>query len=269
MIQKIMAVLQLQHERPTNYGWFHLTFVALTIIATILSCIFLRKSGEKQFRKTIFICWLIVALFELYKQIVFSYSADNGWSYDWHTLPFQLCSMSLYVLPIVAFAKESAFRDGALIFTSTFVFFGGLCVYVFPNDVFATNLLGVQIQTMVHHGVQLLTGVLVFVRYREKFKVLKNWLITLAFFAVCVGIAMALNLVIYNLFNQPFINMFFISPYYACTLPVLSSIYVAVPYIVFLLIYFLGFMLCAGVVYAVMAGVYLAVNKLSNLSKRN
>jgi hypothetical protein len=47
-------------------------------------------------------------------------------------------------------------------------------------------------------------------------------------------------------------NMFYISPFQPCTLPVLSEVYAKVPsYPVFLVIYVLGFTLVAALIYTI------------------
>jgi hypothetical protein len=43
--------------------------------------------------------------------------------------------------------------------------------------------------------------------------------------------------------------MFFISPYFECTLPLLDTVYAAVPYPVFLAIYVFGFMIIAAIIF--------------------
>jgi hypothetical protein len=49
--------------------------------------------------------------------------------------------------------------------------------------------------------------------------------------------------------------MFYISPYFPCTLPVFSSIYSAVPYPVFLLLYIAAFLIGGGIVYGAAKGI--------------
>ena len=139
-------------------------------------------------------------------------------------------------------------------FIATFSFFGGLCVYIFPNDVFDTEFLGVQIQTMVHHGVQIMLGIYLFVVYRKKFTI-KNAYLPVIYFAVLTLIALILNLLVHKAVPDHIFNMFFISPYFDCTLPVLFIIYTKVPYVVFLLIYIFGFVLCAFLMFAIMFGI--------------
>lgn len=256
--EKIIAGLQTEAPRPGNYGWFHLMFVAFVIIATVLLCLYGRKIKDKNFRLTVGICWGVIVLFEIYKQLVFSYNAESDtWVYGWGSFPFQLCSTPIYVLPIIALVKDCKFRDGAITFISTFSFFGGLCVMVFPNDVFATDLLGVQIQTMVHHGLQVVLGIYIAVYNRKKFT-LKNLAWGGVYFVVLVIVALVLNIALHFALNQTF-NMFYISPYYPCTLPLLNMIYPVVPYVAFFFIYFIGFGICAIIMYyAIFGGMKLA-----------
>ena len=110
---------------------------------------------------------------------------------------------------------------------------------------------------MVHHGVQVFFGIYLAVRYREKLN-LKNLVRATGIFVVMCAIAMAINLITHHTDITGVyggLNMFFISPYYPCTLPVLSMIYPIVPYPVFLCIYVFGFMLCAGLVMLLMKGI--------------
>ena len=268
--ERVVLFLQREAPRPTNYGWFHLTFIALVVIATVLLCKFATKISDKKFRIIVASLWGVMLGFEIYKQVVFSFGGEAGsWNYDWASFPYQLCSTPLYVLPVVAFVKDGKFRDGAINFISTFAFFGGVCVMVFPNDVFHTNMLGVQIQTMVHHGLQIILGIYVAVYNREKFNLKNLFKFGLAFFLALLVIALVLNVVMFNLVEDRF-NMFYIGPKYECTLPLLSMIYPKVPYVAFFLIYSLGFVLCAVIMYyLIYGGMVLASKVLSKKKSRN
>ena len=50
-------------------------------------------------------------------------------------------------------------------------------------------------------------------------------------------------------------NMFFISPWYNCKLPILQMIQDSTPYFVFLLSYIVGFSACATIVLATAIGI--------------
>ena len=126
-------------------------------------------------------------------------------------------------------------------------------MYVFPNDVFATNLLGVQIQTMVHHGLQIVVAVYIVAHERKKFNIL-YFLKSLPVFIVILAVAMSLNIIGHAFIDGTF-NMFYISPYYPCTLPLLSEIYTKVYYPIFLFIYVFGFALCSFIMFAIQFGI--------------
>ena len=262
--EKIVIFLQYSAPRPGNYGWFHLMFVALAIIAVVLLCVFFRDASDKKFRRILLISWLVILLFEIYKQVVFSYNynAETGlgsWHYGWGSFPFQLCSTSMYLLPFAVWLKDGKLRDSILSFLALFSFFGGLCVYVFPNDVFHTDFLGVQIQTMVHHGLQIVIAIYIVAHERKKFNI-KFFLISIPLFIEVVLVAMALNTIGHADIEGTF-NMFYISADYPCSLVILDNIYATQPYTVFLIIYIVGFVFCAFLMFAIQ----FAITKLCQL----
>ena len=159
-------------------------------------------------------------------------------------------------MPVIAFTKNSKLRDACIAYMVGFSFFAGLAVFCYPNDVFM-SIIGINIQTMVHHGTQILMGVFLAVRYREKLT-RSFYLSSIPVFATMSGIAIVLNSLVYKAFlvfgiSETF-NMFYISPYFDCTLPVLSVVYKMVSYPLFLFIYIVGFAVCALVVFNVLKG---------------
>jgi len=62
-------------------------------------------------------------------------------------------------------------------------------------------------------------------------------------------------------------NMFYIGPYYDCSLPLLSMIYPKIPYICFILLYILGFGLISFILYISQKGIYNLVKKYGNKQK--
>lgn len=257
-------------DTPTNYDPFHLMWVGIVIVTSILLVCFCKNISEKGVRILAGSLWGLMVILEVIKQLIFGLSVEEGklvWDYAWYAFPFQFCSSPLYVLPILAFAKEGKLRDAAITFLATFSLFAGLCVYVFPNDVFIDTIF-INHQTMIHHGIQVFFGVYLAFRYRDKMTP-KNLVWGTAVFSALAATAMAMDIGAHHLFpmwgiNETF-NMFYISPYYECTLPVLSLVYAAVPYGVFLCIYIFGFMLCAGLIMLIMKGLAKAVDAIKGL----
>lgn len=252
------------------YGLFHITFLLLVAAFTIILCVFYKNIKEKQLNKFLITVWLILVVLEIYKQFVFSYYFDDygviHWDYGWFTFPYQFCSTPLIFIPFIALNKgsnrfSSFIKEGSIIFCCTFSLFAGLGVMIAPKDVFLTYNFVICVQTMIHHGMQVALGVFLYVYYYKKIKYW-SFLKALPIFIFFVFNALILNYFV-PLFNggEPF-NMFFISPYYECPLPLLSIIHDSAPYLVFLLVYIVGFT-------ALSFGIYNALYYLALLVKNH
>ena len=131
--------------------------------------------------------------------------------------------------------------------------FGGLVTFIYPGDVFIGTI-GVNIQTMFHHGSQIILGIFLMVHERKKLNVW-YFLRGMYVFFVMTAIAFFLN-VMAPLFTNETFNMFYIGPHFPCTLPLLGDVvYPNVPYIVFLLIYIIGFILIGFIFFMAYFGI--------------
>lgn len=271
--EKFIHFLQYEIERPQTFGVFHLAFLAATIIASVLLVIFFKDSSDKTLRRILFGIWIVMVLLEVYKQLVFSMHVTDGvadWNYQWYAFPFQFCSTPLYALPFIIFLKEGWLRESFIAFFASFSLFAGIAVMIYPNDVFIGTL-GINIQTMVHHGSQVAIGVLVAAHKRKRTDLHHLFGSLMIFYGFTI-IAIISNISVHNYFvaNQitdESFNMFFISPYYPCTLPVLSSIYAALPYPAFLAIYIIGFALVAAIFFGIERGIYYICRKVKKIIK--
>ena len=170
-MEKLLSILELKMKTPTNYSWFHLVFIVIVIGVTVFLCLKFKNCSDKAFRRIVLISWISMVVLEFYKQFVYSYSVEPSvieWDYQWYAFPYQLCSTPLYVLPFIAFMKDSKFRDCFVAYMSTFSLFAGIAVFLYPNDVFISTI-GINIQTMVHHGLQIVLGIFFIVYARKKF----------------------------------------------------------------------------------------------------
>lgn len=259
--EKIVYKLSKEMTTPSLYGIFHIISLLLTIALTIFLCAGFKNCKDKTFRRIIFIGWIVMLLFELYKQIVFSFNYENGfveWDYQWYSFPFQLCSTPLYLLPLIVFLKDGKVRDAIMSYIATFAFFGGLATMIFPDTVYI-EIIGINIQTMVWHGLQVVLGIFIFVYNRKRFNH-KYFLLGILVFIAMLIIAMTLNLVVVNFISETF-NMFYISPYFECILVILQDVYNSVPYVLFLLTYIIGFVLIAYLMFIIMYGINRICNK--------
>ncbi|MBR2343200.1 MAG: YwaF family protein [Clostridia bacterium] len=257
---KLLEFLETKGETPTMYGAFHIVFIVLVALATFLLCKFFGSSSERTYRRIVLIGWIAMVVLEVYKQIIYAVSFENGafvWDYEWYAFPYQLCSTPLYVMPFAALLKNGRVRDAAMAYLATFSFFGGLVVFIYPGDVFVSTI-GISAQSMIHHGMQIVIGIYTAFYNRKRFNFGFFLHAVPAFAALCAA-ALIMNIGVYHAFAASGIedtfNMFYISPYFPCTLPLLGDvIWPNVPYAAFLVIYILGFCIAAYVLYIIQYG---------------
>ena len=257
-LHSIYDVLYYQIEPPKLFGKFHIIAFLLTIIATVIAVGLLGSVRETIFRRFLLGTWIILVILEVYRELVFSLSLQNGdfvWEYAWYQFPFQLCGTPLYVLPVVIFAKDGRVRSACLSFLAVWSLFGGLTVMFYPAEIFVSYI-GICIQSYFHHAAQVLIGVVIAVRTARADRLDRRFFLGgTCVFLVLFGIAMLMNeaghrFLVANAIDDSF-NMFFISPYYPCTLPVLSEVQKVAPYPLFLLTYIAGFFIIAVIIFCI------------------
>lgn len=243
----ILAFLDSRMALPKVLGWYHI----LCLVVMFSLCVFVvlkcRNLTEKQLRVTFIVVSIVMFVLEAYKQINFAYDvATKSWSYAWYIFPFQFCSTPMYLIFIAGVIKNGKLKDAIYGHLATFGLFAGLSVVLVPSAVFVTTI-GVNIQTMFHHGAMVVIGVLIHANNKIKYEH-KSILGPIYIFLVLSAIAFTLNFVIYAILPDSGFNMFFISPYYDCIIPILGFIKNYVPYIVFLFLYLSGFSAIAYII---------------------
>jgi len=264
--EKLLELLDGKMETPTAFGWFHILSI-LVVIGLIVTVVFTcRNLSNKTFKIITITTASVMLLLEVYKQFNYSYNPANGeWSYQWYAFPFQFCSTPMYVLLLAGLVKPGKFQDFLCSFLATFGLFAGLIVMILPGDVFIKTI-GINIQTMVHHGLMIVIGVFMYVSGRAKLEH-KTILKGAAVFGVLIVAAFLMNVLFHytgDIENHDF-NMFYIGPYIPTHLIILSDIY-AINYYLFLASYLFGFTL-AGYIMLLIAMLISFITKKIKQSK--
>jgi uncharacterized membrane protein YwaF len=242
--ETVLNFLNAQMATPKPYGWFHLLFFGIMIALAIFIVAKYKNGEDKQTRKILLIFAIVMLILEVYKQLNFTYS--NGWDYQWYAFPFQFCSVPMYIFLMTALIKTGKVQDALFAFLATYALFAGLAVMLYPNTVFIGTI-GINIQTMVHHGLIFVAGVYLIASGRVKLKH-KTMLKAASVFFIVVTIAFIMNEVSHILNIGETFNMFFISRYEDNHLPILSQVFQTAPYPVFLAAYILGFTLVSYII---------------------
>ena len=267
-LQELLRFLDTSMEMPGLFGWFHILWLGITAAATWAMCRF----GKGKERKVMLWTAIVVIVLEVYKQVNYSFSYEGGiaFDYQWYAFPFQFCSTPMYIGLLAGITKptisakktpgaiteetttampvrncqrrlaaEGKVHDALCCYLATFALFAGLCVMAYPGDVF-TDIVGINIQTMICHGSMVAIGIYLLYTGYVKLEH-KTILKAAAVFAVCVLLAVGLNELAHLSALEETFNMFFISPYWECTLPVYNLVHNVLPFPVNLLVYIAGF----------------------------
>ena len=251
MLEKLLPILEYRAAIPAVFGLYHIAWLLLTVAATVLLCLLYKKGCIKKPERIVWITAVIVIVLEIYKQIVFCYSIEWGvltFEYQWFILPWQFCSMPMYVGLLAGILRGKA-RNFMHCFLATYAIFGGLTVMIYPAQVYTAEI-GVNIQTMICHASMIVIGVFLFYTGLVKTE-FKSLLKATAVFAVSLGIAVGINEWAYRagiMEGAHRVNMFYVSPYCEPTLPIYSDVQRVVPFPWSLLIYIVGFCAIACII---------------------
>lgn len=256
-LESALRVLDTGGAVPGLYGWYHIMWLAITVLTTVALCYYQKKAHGDRAERIVLITAVIVTVLEIYKQINYSFSYTDGitFSYQWYAFPFQFCSTPMYVGLLAGLLPRGKISDALMSYLATFAVFAGVCVMLYPGDVFVDTV-GINIQTMICHGSMVAIGVYLLYSGRVKLEH-KTVLKGAAVFAVCVAMAMVMNEIAHQtgLLEDHTFNMFFISPYCAPSLPVYSIVQGIVPFPWCLVIYIAAFTLASWIILLAAMGI--------------
>lgn len=265
-LEKMIAITHFEIEEPTLYGINHIFFIILAIAAVFLVCLTCKNLSGKKIDRILLISGCSLLFLEVIKQFNFAYDPSNdSWEYSWKQFPFQFCSVPMYVMVIVSLAKNEKIKSALYTFLGTFGLFAGLGVLLFPTTVLSGIVFRFS-QSMIHHGVMFVIGVLLYVSKRIELKH-KSILKAIPVFMICVIIAFTMNVLFHLSGNESSFNMFYIGPYSKSDIPILFQIGQALKIespvlhfgnFLFLFIYIIGFSLIAYLVLLIA----ISINKL-------
>ena len=254
----VLKVLNTQMTEPILYGPFHIFWLVATVTCMVVLCQRARQSSHRQVCNLVLGITLFVTALEIYKQINYSFTYSDGtitFEYLWYAVPFQFCSTPMYIGLLAGIFRKGKLHDHLCAYLTTYAVFAGVCVMLYPAQVFCTTV-GINIQTMIWHGSMIVVGAYLLASGHVKLEG-KTVLKALPVFAVTVAMAAVMNEVAYQtglLENHNF-NMFYISPHCPPSLPVYSLVQQVLPFPWSLTVYVVAFTLAAYLIVLAAMGI--------------
>lgn len=251
----LLKILDTQMDTPRLYGWYHILCLLLTAALTVFAVLRGRHHDEKKIRQVVFWTGVAVALLEVYKQINFTFGDGTAApAYQWYAFPWQFCSTPMYMALLTGLFRQGRIHRALCAYLATYCVFAGTAVMLYPVTVFIGTV-GINIQTMVCHGSMVVIGGYLLGSGYVKTEV-STIFRAIPVFVTCVALAGILNQAAHANGIRDF-NMFFISPYVECELPVYSLIHDVVPFPLNWMIYVTGFSLAAFAILMIARGIFL------------
>ncbi len=226
--------------RPAAFGVFHLASVAIILLLFVLMVLLRRRlpRGERAQQRALLAFGVGLLLLEIGKQITYSYTPGVGWAYNWDRFPFQFCSTPIYVALLAMCLRAGKLRRALLAFLATYSPVAGCAVLFYPAaDVFH-EIVFLDLHTMLWHGAMLLFGLYLWLTEAvlpTRGTALGAALVYLPMPAVALILNEAEHL--WDFAGEMTFNMFYISRFGNCMIPVLSWVQDNAPYPVFFLSY--------------------------------
>ena len=269
LVERLVEIANFTGNEADTLSPIHIVSILVVVALCAILCIYLRDAKPKTFRITVGVMFGIMLVLEIFKQVFRPMSIVDGaivYEYDWVMFPFQLCSTPLYILPLLSILPDCKVRDFAAAYTGTYALIGGLAVYLKPTTVLTTFIF-TNVQTMIHHGLQIVSGVYALAYYRRRINA-RFFFGGVAVFGVVFAIANLFNTVFHSMMlsigampEDAIFNMFYISPRPDQATPMLSDILKSFNPLILIVGYFLALTICAWIVLYGFKAVYSLVVK--------
>ena len=148
--------------------------------------------------------------------------------------------------------------------------FGGLAVTIYPGTAFS-RYVGINLQSMIHHGIQVVIGILLASRSADRMN-LGFFLSGFLLFNIYSSVALSYNVIAHNILKltrEPDgINMFFLSPYHETSIPALQTIRDHTSYAFMLFVYMASFTVIVLLMYHIEMMIFKRKNTKTHIRNR-
>ena len=190
------------------FGAFHLTYILIGFAVCAGAALLLRNLGERGEKRMFLIIGLCLIVSEVYKQLFWYYAIGYD-TYPWIRLPFHLCSIPMYLLPVLPFIKSGKFKTALYDFLGTYCFAGGLFSVVADGGLLR-EYWAMTIHCLTWHLILVFIGLYLSLRGKISRKFMGVVGATIVYYAFA-AMAFCLNCALWNVSNGT-CDMFFVGP---------------------------------------------------------
>ena len=223
VIQSILRFLDAGTSTPPYFGVFHIVWLVVTIVASVVLCILWKKGVIKKPNNLVLVISLILLILGFYKQIVLSFSYDPilEFNYNWNNFPWHFLSVPLCIGIFIGLTSGEINKH-FLAYFATYGLLAGFLGMLDPNTFVPT--IGLNVYAMLCYGSMIAIAVLILFSQQVRIEI-KTFLKALPVFIMVVGIAIFFNEIAHLIFPWQNISMFSISRHFPSDTPVYSWVH--------------------------------------------
>jgi uncharacterized membrane protein YwaF len=207
-LEAFMRSIAVEMTPPPAYGAVHI----ITIIVGLTLCISLawlcRRFDDRKNKILLLTFSGVLILSEIFKQIFLFYVIEDG-GICWGELPFQMCSLPMYLCPLAVLCKNERISKAAYGFMMCFNLLGGLAGVFEPSGVFLKYVPLTIHAVAWHYSLVFLAFYIIFSRRAGTEK--RDLTDVIKLFLGCCFIAFVINTLV-GITVGDSINMFFVGP---------------------------------------------------------
>ena len=252
-------------KTATHPYYSPLHFVAIGVMFVFLALgvvLGIKAKGNSRSRdKAMTILGFVFIALEIFK-ITFRLIVKEG--ADLTLIPFQICSIPMYLLPFIYFMKEGKLKQAFIGYVSFQSFTSAFFYFVRPAAALNTAYVAITIHSVLWHSLMVASGVYAMIAYglltKEGFR---SFIYSYILWVVTVVIAVILNIILIKANPGTPLNLFYIAPNSTFKYPLLSILFKEPkPYLPFLLVYLVYYFIGGISVYGIGCGIRaLAIKK--------
>ena len=194
IFKKFFEFLNSGEVTPRVFGTFHIVWLALVAMAIITLVVLWKKEIIKYDKKVLIAAAVVVAVFELYKQINVIFGDGTKIGYDFDHFPYRFNTLLIY-LGIIGGLTKNKVHNSITAFIGTYLLAIGTYRLLIPQF---SEVVGRNVQTMVSYGAMVVVGVFLWVLGKIKPE-LKTFLKALPTFLMVYAISVTLNVLLHGL----------------------------------------------------------------------
>jgi len=236
-------------EKPELFGELHIFLATLYIcFAVFLARLAARLSYDDRIKILSASGWILLAS-EVFKQI-YIYKVVNGGFYDYWFIPFQLCSVPMYLCILLPVLKGK-YRETALTFMLGYTFISAVATFIYPEDILRPHML-LTIHGFDWHAILLFISLTIGFSGMADLSLKGFKSATYLFLILCV-VAIVINVVTEKVpplcsCGRGYANMFYLSPYHSSNQPIVSAVEASLGRVPAMLLYIAVVIAAAGLV---------------------